>query len=203
MYGFSPRSSLDNGAPQVSLSQIITNLPDVQTLPSIDSSESFTRTLCRIRTRSRLAGFSLVEVVMAVGVAAFALVALLGLLPSGLKTFKSTMNTAVGSQIAQRVFNDMQIADWKDLTNSTRFFDEQGTELTNSNAVNCIYWVSVQIGTNSGGGNSTSFLGNTSTNLATVTVMVANNPGNGLGTNATNGANPNVQTFTTLIGRNK
>lgn len=140
---------------------------------------------------------------MAVGVAAFALVALLGLLPSGLKTFKSTMNSAVGSQIAQRVFNDMQIADWKDLTNSTRFFDEQGTELTNSNAVNCIYWVSVQIGTNSGGSNSTSFLGNTSTNLATVTVMVANNPGNGLGTNATNGANPNVQTFTTLIGRNK
>ena len=76
----------------------------------------------RVRNCSHSAGFSLVEVVMAVGVAAFALVALLGLLPSGLKTFKSTMNTAVGSQIAQRVFNDMQIADWKDLTNYSNIY---------------------------------------------------------------------------------
>ena len=140
---------------------------------------------------------------MAVGVAAFALVALLGLLPSGLKTFKSTMDTAVGSQIAQRVFNDMQIADWKDLTNSIRYFDEQGTELTNSNTVNCIYWVQVNT-TNASGTNSTQFLGNTSTNLMTITVMVANNPGGGQAASAVfNSTNPNTQTFTTLIGRSK
>jgi len=140
---------------------------------------------------------------MAVGIAAFALVALLGLLPSGLKTFKSTMNTAVGSQIAQRVFNDMQIADWNDLTNTIRYFDEQGTELTNSNAVNCIYWVQVNT-TNSTGVNSTTFLGNTSTNLMTISVMVANNPGGGQTASAVfNSTNPNTQTFTTLIGRNK
>ena len=162
-----------------------------------------TRILRKVKTYSDSAGFSLVEVVMAVGVAAFALVALLGLLPSGLKTFKSTMNTAVGSQIAQRVFNDMQIADWKDLTNSIRYFDEQGTELTNSNTVNCIYWVQVNT-TNSSGTNSTTFLGNTSTNLMTITVMVANNPGGGQTASAVfNSTNPNTQTFTTLIGRNK
>lgn len=157
-----------------------------------------------VRNCSHSAGFSLVEVVMAVGVAAFALVALLGLLPSGLKTFKSTMNTAVGSQIAQRVFNDMQIADWKDLTNSIRYFDEQGTELTNSNAVNCIYWVQVNT-TNTAGTSSTQFLGNTSTNLMTITVMVANNPGGGTQDTSVvfNSTNPNTQMFTTLIGRNK
>jgi uncharacterized protein (TIGR02598 family) len=141
---------------------------------------------------------------MAVGVAAFALVALLGLLPSGLKTFKSTMNTAVGSQIAQRVFNDMQIADWKDLTNTIRYFDEQGTELTNPTAVNCIYWVQVNTTNAATGTNSTQFLGNTSTNLMTVTVLVANNPGGGRSASVVfNGTNPNTQTFTTLIGRNK
>lgn len=157
-----------------------------------------------VRNCSHSAGFSLVEVVMAVGVAAFALVALLGLLPSGLKTFKSTMNTAVGSQIAQRVFNDMQIADWKDLTNSIRYFDEQGTELTNSNAVNCIYWVQVNT-TNTAGTSSTQFLGNTSTNLMTITVMVANNPGGVTQDTSVvfNSTNPNTQMFTTLIGRNK
>jgi uncharacterized protein (TIGR02598 family) len=113
------------------------------------------------------------------------------------------MNTAVGSQIAQRVFNDMQIADWNDLTNTIRYFDEQGTELTNSNAVNCIYWVQVNT-TNSTGVNSTTFLGNTSTNLMTISVMVANNPGGGQTASAVfNSTNPNTQTFTTLIGRNK
>lgn len=79
--------------------------------------------LFKLRKHATSDAFSLVEVVIAVGVAAFALVALLGLLPSGLKTFKSTMNTAVGSQIAQRVFNDMQIANWSDLTNTVRYFD--------------------------------------------------------------------------------
>jgi uncharacterized protein (TIGR02598 family) len=151
--------------------------------------------------------FSLVEVVIAVGVAAFALVALLGLLPSGLKTFKSTMNTAVGSQIAQRVFNDMQIANWEDLTNTVRYFDEQGNELTNatsSNALNCIYWVQVNTTNAATRTNSTQFLGNTSTNLMTVTVMVANNPGGGQAASVVfNSTNPNTLTYTTLIGRNK
>ena len=74
----------------------------VNTTP-VNLSTCSSRRISRFENHSGLHGFSLVEVVIAVGVAAFALVALLGLLPSGLKTFKSTMNTAVGSQIAQRV----------------------------------------------------------------------------------------------------
>jgi uncharacterized protein (TIGR02598 family) len=164
----------------------------------------FRKSLQKIKNCSTEDAFSLVEVVIAVGVAAFALVALLGLLPSGLKTFKSTMNTAVGSQIAQRVFNDMQIADWKDLTNTVRYFDEQGNELTNSSALNCIYWVQVITTNATTGTNSTQFLGNTSTNLMTITVMVANT--GGTMTNPLvifNSTNPNTLTYTTLIGRNK
>jgi uncharacterized protein (TIGR02598 family) len=169
----------------------------VNTTP-VNLSTCSSRRISKFENHSGLHGFSLVEVVIAVGVAAFALVALLGLLPSGLKTFKSTMNTAVGSQIAQRVFNDMQIANWSNLTNTARYFDEQGNELTTSNAVNCIYWVQV----NTTGKNSTKFLGNTSTNLMTVTVMVANNPGGGQAASVVfNSTNPNTQTFTTLIGR--
>ena len=150
--------------------------------------------------------FSLVEVVLAVGIAGIALVALLGLLPAGLKTFKSTMNTAVGSQIAERVFNDIQIANWSDIQSTNRFFDEQGNELTGSgasNALNCIYWVKVST-TNASGANATTLLGNTSSNLMTVTIMVANNPA-GVQSAATvfSSTNPNTLTFTTLIGRNK
>jgi len=92
------------------------------------------------------------------------------------------------------------------LSSTNRYFDEQGNELTNvgsSNALNCIYWVNVSLSTNSSGSNSTTFLGNSSTNLVTVTVMVANNPGGSLGSNVFSGSNPNTITYTTLIGRNR
>jgi uncharacterized protein (TIGR02598 family) len=152
-------------------------------------------------------GFSLVEVVIAVGVTAFALVALLGLLPAGLQTFKGTINTATGSQIAQRVFNDMQVSDWSTLAATNRFFDEQGNELTNSNSAFCIYWVQVRVTNATTGSSSTStrFTGNTSTNLMTVSIIVANNPG-GANTNTSavfSSTNPNAFTFTTLMGRNR
>jgi uncharacterized protein (TIGR02598 family) len=150
------------------------------------------------------AAFSLVEVVIAVGVAAFALVALLGLLPAGLKTFKGTMNMATGSQIAQRIFNDMQVADWSDLGPTNRFFDEQGNEMANSNALNCIYWVRVSTTNALTRMNSTQIQGNTSTNLLTVTVMIANNPGGSMSAQSVfSSTNPNAVTFTSLIGRSR
>ena len=152
--------------------------------------------------RRRSSGFSLVEIVIAVGVVSFALIALLGLLPAGLKTFKGTMNMAVGSQIAQRVFNDIQVSDWSTIGATNRFFDEQGNELTNSNAVNCIYWVQVTTTNAATGTNSTRFMSSTSTNLMTVTVVVANNPA---GWNPTpfSTTNPNAMTYTSLIGRSR
>ena len=130
---------------------------------------------------SRGTGFTLIEVVLALGIAATALVSLFGLLPTGLKTFRNTVNTAVSSQIAERAFNDIQVANWSDVQSTNRYFDEQGNELTNSgssNAPNCLYWVLVNI-TNSLSGTaatSTTLMGSTSTNLMTVTIMVANNP---------------------------
>lgn len=142
-------------------------------------------------------GFSLIEVVMAVGVAAFALVTIIGLLPVGLSTFNKSMNTAVGTQIAQRVFSDMQVADFSSLQTTNRYFDEQGAELINSNDSHCIYWVQVSLATNA----VTSY---TSTNLVTVTIMVANNPGGSLPTNKIFAStNRSTLTFSSLIGRNK
>ena len=106
--------------------------------------------------RTREDGFSLVEVALAVGIAGFALVSLLGLLPVGLHTFRSAMDTSVCAQIAQRVFNDAQQADFSVLIDEgvsaaqqpgftfrapgrvtgadgekmrLRFFDEQGVEV--------------------------------------------------------------------------
>lgn len=89
------------------------------------------------------AAFSLVEVVLAIGVVSFAFVALLGLLPAGMAQFRKAIDTTVGAEIAQRVIDDAEQADFDVLTNtaansttintqptvSYRYFDERGAEV--------------------------------------------------------------------------
>ena len=105
----------------------------------------------------RPSGFSLVEVVLAVGIIAFAFVAILGLLPAGLHQFRQAMDTSISAQIAQRVIEDAQQTDFDTLVDAkhhqagsvqpiqansysagdtmksspihTRYFDEQGNEI--------------------------------------------------------------------------
>jgi len=146
-----------------------------------------------LRTKSSL-GFSLVEVVLAIGVVAFAFISIFALLPIGMGISRQAMDTSVGSQIAQRLINDAQQSDFPELlkdaagktisgTNQTgrkseRYFDDQGSELPASSKAKAIYHVNTRItpatampktGTPSGGDN---------VNLAIVTVQVANNPAN-------------------------
>ena len=101
----------------------------------------------------RRAGFSLVEIVLAVGVVSFAFVAILGLIPAGLTQFRQAIDTTVCAQIAQRVIGDAQQADYDTLIDRTglpanptdwddftfvapkvvapefRYFDERGVEV--------------------------------------------------------------------------
>jgi len=93
--------------------------------------------------KSKIQGFSLVEVVLALGVVAFAFVAILGLIPAGMGTFRQAINISVCSQIGQKVIGDAFQADYDTLltplgqsqdTVSTfvmnyRFFDEEGNEI--------------------------------------------------------------------------
>jgi len=107
--------------------------------------------------RRRQSGFSLVEVVLAVGVISFAFVAILGLLPAGLTQFRQAMDNSIASQIAQRIIMDAQQSDFDILTDTAhrqassvdpfrarsfsasdaakssplyiRYFDEQGNEI--------------------------------------------------------------------------
>jgi uncharacterized protein (TIGR02598 family) len=95
-----------------------------------------------------------VEVVIAVGIVAFAFVAILGLLPAGLTQFRQAIDTSVCAQISQRVIMDAQQSDFDVLTDKLkvpqsagspmefytfqgpkvdapafRYFDEQGNEV--------------------------------------------------------------------------
>ncbi len=66
----------------------------------------------RFRRAAKRAAFSLIEVVLAVGVIAFAFVAILGLLPAGMTQFRQAIDTSVCAQIAQRVINEVQQTDF-------------------------------------------------------------------------------------------
>lgn len=138
-------------------------------------------------------GFSLVEVVLAIGVVAFAFMAIFALLPAGLGISRQSMEASVGSQIAQRILNDAQQSDFSELikdasgktitgTNQTgrkaeRYFDDQGNELLESKKSQAIYHVNTRImPATAMPKTGTSNLDNVQ--LAVVTVQVATNPGN-------------------------
>ncbi|MDR0534466.1 MAG: Verru_Chthon cassette protein B [Verrucomicrobiales bacterium] len=77
-------------------------------------------------------GFSLVEVVLALGILVFCLVALLGLLPMGIQSFRSAMSMTVESQIAQSLSSDLQLTDFSNLRAGTYYFDDQGMLLSDA-----------------------------------------------------------------------
>src|SRR4051812_25727140 len=55
----------------------------------------------------RKSAFSLVEVVLALGVVSFAIVAILGVLPTGLQTGKASQDETRATQIAQAILSSM------------------------------------------------------------------------------------------------
>src|SRR4051812_25466253 len=86
------------------------------------------------------AGFSLIEVTMAIGIVAFAFMSVLGLIPVGLNVFEEAIHTSLEAQIAQRVIDEAQQTDFNALVNdalasgsssSVRFFDGQSNEIKN------------------------------------------------------------------------
>src|SRR5882724_3234050 len=60
------------------------------------------------RSPAETAGFSLVEVTLALGVAAFCLVTVLGLLPTSLKTQQSSIQQTTANQIISTIFSDLR-----------------------------------------------------------------------------------------------
>jgi type II secretory pathway pseudopilin PulG len=60
------------------------------------------------RSLHRTAGFSLVEVTLALGVAALCLLVLLGLLPTGLNTQKASIQQTTANQIISTIFSDLR-----------------------------------------------------------------------------------------------
>lgn len=87
------------------------------------------------------AGFSLIEVTIAMAIAAVALVTLLGLIPQGMNTMREAGDQAIQGRIHQQLLNEIQMTPFEDSNgqslineyhNVEFFYDAQGEELSDS-----------------------------------------------------------------------
>lgn len=116
-------------------------------------------------------GFSLIEVVIAMGVLAFAMIAILGLMPAGLKSFRDTMDKNGQALILQYVSGELSRS-WSNTSpapyTTNYYFDDEARPLTSSSDPLCLYRVTA-ISTNPTAGTFTS------ANLRSWTVTIVKN----------------------------
>jgi len=78
-------------------------------------------------------GFSLVEVALAVAIAAVGIITCLGLLPEGLEMSRRTAQMAINSNILEQLIRDVENAGWPYLNIQTgkvkKFYNDQGSEV--------------------------------------------------------------------------
>jgi uncharacterized protein (TIGR02598 family) len=78
-------------------------------------------------------GFSLVEVALAVAIAAVGIITCLGLLPEGLEMSRRTAQMAINSNILEQLIRDVENAGWPYLSTQTgrvkKYYNDQGTEV--------------------------------------------------------------------------
>jgi uncharacterized protein (TIGR02598 family) len=139
--------------------------------------------------RSR--AFSLVEVVIAIGIISFAMIALLGLLGSSLSTSKHARNDTVLASLAQRVLSETMTNTATALStlSATEYFTEDGFPTNNLAAV---YKCTIS-GQPLTAANYTLPLGNTTSGLSYVRITFSW---------PVAAAQPNVQTFQTVLPGN-
>ncbi|MBN8420662.1 MAG: Verru_Chthon cassette protein B [Verrucomicrobia bacterium] len=82
------------------------------------------------KTRSK-AGFSLVEVTLAVAIAALAIITLLGLLPQGLEMARKTALMVNDSNILEQITHDLENAAFDQLPTQTlkKYYNDQAREV--------------------------------------------------------------------------
>jgi uncharacterized protein (TIGR02598 family) len=95
------------------------------------------------KASSPVRAFTLVEVVLALGVVSFAMISMMGLLTVGLKTFHEAINATTESEITQRLANELALSKYSSLSTSSLsnyYFTQEGIQ---TNSANAIYYATV------------------------------------------------------------
>jgi uncharacterized protein (TIGR02598 family) len=144
-------------------------------------------------------GFSLIEVTIALGIFAFALIALFGLLPTGLTTFRSSIDRSVASQIAQNIISEARQTEFSSLSTlatpagSPKKFTEDGDETTEASKT--IYVAKVEVDTSV----SLPAAPTPNTSMAKIRVRVVNSPSGSEAAITSNSTTSAVQDFSAFI----
>lgn len=81
---------------------------------------------------SSRAGFSLVEVALAVAIAALAIITLLGLMPQGLEMARKTSLLTNNSSILEQIIRNLENMQWSDIPTTgvtNKYFSDSGLEV--------------------------------------------------------------------------
>jgi uncharacterized protein (TIGR02598 family) len=78
------------------------------------------------RRQRAVRAFSLVEITLSLGLVSFALVAMLGLLPTGLSTLRESMGQTVEAQILQTISSRAVISSFTNISATNLYFDREG-----------------------------------------------------------------------------
>jgi len=99
------------------------------------------------KNRPTAAGFTLVEMVISLGIAGFAFMAIVGLLPFGLQNFRAAMDNTLQAQMAKVLIGkagQSSYADLSDLVDQSFYFDDSGN-LTDASNPEKTYEAKVQV----------------------------------------------------------
>ena len=137
-------------------------------------------------------GFTLVEVLLALGIVSFAFMALCGMLPVGLKTYRDAMDATCRANIVRVISAELAQAPYATIdawNGQERFFSDQGLEVASAAAARFrVKYVNILSGTSLFGAINSSLKPVTieisavqgGSSLSRVTVFIANN---GISTN--------------------
>lgn len=97
-----------------------------------------------------LKGFSLIEVTLALGVTAVALITLIGMVPVGLNTFRTAIETTVRTDVTRRIIADLQQTPFASISNSSSpiYFTDEGIPVGNSPTTNSVFKVDYSVDSN-------------------------------------------------------
>ena len=89
-------------------------------------------------SRFRRAGFTLAEVMIAMGIVASVMVGLLGMTTMSVRSIRESSNLAIQGRIAQEVISNIQMADWADIEPKFKdkafYFDNEGFAMSGSSS---------------------------------------------------------------------